>query len=136
MAPPKKESPLTAACHWFHEASNTCLDKKWLTFDVDLKDEVGKVLEILKRFDIPVDEAVETRGGYHLFTEASHIEGKSSKAFSEALKTFTFTKPSRDGRMITHQVSSFPKNTMCPVPGTLQGGFPVRLLTREEIDAL
>lgn len=136
MDGPKKERPLSADRLWFHGAPTTCSDKKWLTFDVDLKKEVGKVVEILKRFDIPVDEAVETRGGYHLFVEQSHLKGKSTKAFIDALKEFTFTSPARDGKMITHQVSSFPRNTLCAVPGTLQGGFPVRLLTRSEIESL
>lgn len=126
---------LSADRMWFHSAPKHALmkdDDALLTFDVDVKESIGHIMAILARFDIKIAEIVETRGGYHIFVERKEVNKKSCKSFIDSLKEFTFVAPARDGKMIAHQVSSFPKNTLCAIPGTLQGGFPVRILNPDE----
>jgi len=139
MADTSSRRILSADRLWFHSAPKHALtkdDDALLTFDVDVKESIGDIMAILSRFDIKIAEIVETRGGYHIFVERKEVKAKSCKAFIDSLKFLTFVAPARDGKMISHQVSSFPKNTLCAIPGTLQGGFPVRLLNPDEFPSL
>ena len=132
----EKSSDLPADRIWFHSAPSHPLTSDMRTFDVDVKEAIGEVMAIMDTYKVPIREAVETRGGYHLFTRASDLKGTIGKDFITALRTFTFQSLSRDGKEIVHQVCSLPRNTLCAIPGTLQGGFPVHLLTYDELDAL
>lgn len=131
-APDAVRAPLTADRLWFHNAPKTMGSKRWLTFDVDVKDAIGRVMDTLGTHGVDVARAVETRGGYHLFVDADTFE--SSKALIDALKADTFVHVARDGKEIRDKVCSFPRNTLCPVPGTLQGGFLVRFVELGVVD--
>ena len=81
-----------------------------LTMDIDDKSALASVDEFLQEIGIP-RTLVETRGGYHLF-----IDTKYSAALFSKPKFREFTKLHSTG------------DTFCPIPGTFQGGFPVRFV--------
>lgn len=81
-----------------------------LTMDIDDKSALASVDEFLHEIGIP-RTLVETRGGYHLFLDTKYSAALFSKpTFRE------FTKLHSTG------------DTFCPIPGTFQGGFPVRFV--------
>lgn len=77
------------------------------TIDIDSKDEYPEVKEFLEEHKIVPAGVVETRGGYHVLLHTNENLEKVYRKFS-------------------------PKHTMgdtfCPIPGTLQGGFPVKFV--------
>lgn len=77
------------------------------TIDIDSKEEYKEVHEFLTRENITPRAVVETRGGYHVLLETDVNLGKVYKAFASK-----------------HTMG----DTFCPIPGTLQGGFPVRFV--------
>jgi hypothetical protein len=81
-----------------------------LTMDIDDKSALAPVEEFLREIGIP-RTLVETRGGYHLF-----LDVKYSAALFSKPKFREFTKLHSTG------------DTFCPIPGTYQGGFPVRFV--------
>lgn len=123
-APPLSGKPLSADSLWFHNAPKTMSEQRWLTLGVDVKDAVGRVLDMLGSHGVDVIRAVETRDGYRLFVDASTF--KSSASLIDSLKSDTYVHVAPDGKESVEKVCSFPHNAMCPVPGTWQGGFVVR----------
>ena len=81
-----------------------------ITMDIDDKSALAPVEEFLRENGIP-RTIVETRGGYHLFFDVRY----SSALFSKP-KFREFTKLHSTG------------DIFCPIPGTYQGGFPVRFV--------
>lgn len=91
---------------------NSCImsskgETKLITMDIDSKIDLPEVLEYLDKCNIVPVANIETHGGYHLML-----------------------KPEKNIENVFKKFSS--KHTMgdinCPVPGTLQGGFPVRFV--------
>lgn len=95
------QSRLTSAIMSSKETTNL------LTIDIDDKNEYGPVQAFLQAEEIPVVATVETRGGYHIL-------------FSPNYKT----KIVYDHLSSKHTIG----DTFCPIPGTIQGGFPVRFI--------
>jgi hypothetical protein len=83
-------------------------DKTLLTtIDIDSKDEYQEVKEFLEENKIVPAGVVETRGGYHVLLRTDDNLGDVYRKFSKK-----------------HTMG----DTFCPIPGTLQGGFPVRFV--------
>ena len=78
------------------------------TIDIDSKDEYKEVKEFLIVENIVPAAVIETRGGYHVLL-------KTDKNLSNVYKSFSAKHTMGD--------------TFCPIPGTLQGGFPVRFIS-------
>lgn len=92
---------------------------KWLDIDFDVKDN-----DLAKKFADDIYNVgcrfiqIKTRGGYHFLVKKDSTN-----------KLFTIVKKydeMRRGEVI------FNKNAMVPLPGTSQGGFPVRIVRVEE----
>jgi hypothetical protein len=83
---------------------------KYLTIDIDAKDEWPEVKDWLAEKGTKIDALIETRGGYHVMInmdEIAKLKGELHKKFASK-----------------HTIGDM----MCAVPGTLQGGFPVRFV--------
>jgi len=78
------------------------------TIDIDSKDDYKEVKDFLIAENIDPAAVVETRGGYHVLL-------KTDKNLSKVYKAFSAKHTMGD--------------TFCPIPGTLQGGFPVRFVS-------
>lgn len=95
------ESHLTSAIMSSKQKTN------WVTIDIDDKSEYAEVRDLLKSFGM-TPTVIETRGGYHVLFDPVHPKtGQVYKAFSKK-----------------HTMG----DTFAPVPGTIQGGFPVRFV--------
>lgn len=77
------------------------------TIDIDSKDEYPEVKEFLEENKIVPAAVVETRGGYHVLL---HTNSSLELVYKKFAKKHTMG------------------DTFCPIPGTLQGGFPVRFV--------
>ena len=78
-----------------------------LTIDVDDKSQYEEVAQFLNSEKIVPLAVVETRGGYHILIKAG---GNLKKLFMQFGHKHTIS------------------DTACPIPGTIQGGFPVRFV--------
>jgi hypothetical protein len=80
-----------------------------ITMDIDDKKDLAEVLDFLKQNNICPVANIETRGGYHLLLSDNNVEVVYKKYRN--------------------------KHTMgdisCAVPGTYQGGFPVKFVSLE-----
>jgi len=92
----------------------------FLTIDVDgegLKKDTlfGKMSDILDDSGIEKCHIIETRGGYHLLIDNKLITDSK-------VKSFIIKELKREG--LADKVGDM----LSPMPGTIQGGFPVRLI--------
>jgi hypothetical protein len=82
-------------------------DIELITIDIDGKELYPKVAEFLKEIDEQPAAVIETHGGYHVLLNKSE---KTSLLFKEFSSIHTMG------------------DIFCPIPGTYQGGFPVRFV--------
>jgi hypothetical protein len=83
---------------------------KLVTIDIDSKDEWPEVKEFLEEKKVKPKAIVETRGGYHVMLDADDLpalKGELHKKFNSK-----------------HTIGDM----FCAVPGTIQGGFPVKFV--------
>ena len=72
--------------------------------------------------------AIETRGGYHFILKNEDIDGKQKRfIFTELDRHKVLTKNS-NGKEIMKDSIDILKDPMAPIPGTYQGGFPVKIV--------
>jgi hypothetical protein len=95
-----------------HDRLNSCImgskgDIELITIDIDGKELYPKVAEFLKEIDEQPAAVIETHGGYHVLLNKSE---KTSLLFKEFSSIHTMG------------------DIFCPIPGTYQGGFPVRFV--------
>ncbi len=95
-----------------HDRLNSCImgskgDIELITIDIDGKELYPKVAEFLKEIDETPAAVIETHGGYHVLLNRSE---KTSLVFKEFSSIHTMG------------------DIFCPIPGTYQGGFPVRFV--------
>ena len=58
------------------------------------------------------------------------LSGEQKAALHKFCASTRFHEPARDGELVPKQlVSCNTADSMTPIPGTLQGGFPVRLVS-------
>jgi protease II len=97
--------------HSFYMAS--CGHKRWISIDIDDKIQFEPVIASLNELGMTYT-IVETRGGYHILID-SNIEANKKKL------EFVYKQFSK-----IHYMGDI----MCPIPGTYQGGFPVRFVNK------
>jgi hypothetical protein len=73
---------------------------------------------------------VETRGGYHIVFQKDDFPRDTYQIC--ALPEFAYSEPARDGKMVAKKYFDIRGDVCVPIPGTVQGGFPVRLLPDDE----
>jgi len=97
--------------------------KEFIDIDVDIKnfDIVKIVLDELVKNDGKY-VLIETRGGYHVMIQGKSIRGNYVYTSVEHAKRTAFTKTG-----VLPEIM-FNPNAMVPVPGTLHGGFMVKVL--------
>jgi hypothetical protein len=69
---------------------------------------------------------VETRGGYH-FVFCKH-DFPSDLYKICALPEFAYSEKARDGKLVAKKYFDIRGDVCVPIPGTVQGGFPVRMI--------
>ena len=101
------------------------VSKKYIAdIDIDVKDE-----DVLKDFRRLVGEwgaeivSVETRGGYHVLVDIQTMTDVEPKWF---MKISDLARAYNDS--VDKDVVEFKTDTLCPIVGTLQGGFVVRMI--------
>jgi hypothetical protein len=80
---------------------------KIITMDIDDKSQLCAILAYLKEINVQPIANIETRGGYHLLLPICKGIDLVYKKYSKIITI---------------------GDTFCPVPGTLQAGFPVRFV--------
>ena len=91
-----------------------CQKKRYVGIDIDTKDDIKKVIDAI-RAKIDTFDVIETRGGYHVYIAMDAIDKTTGKFLYQELP-----------KLFPKHVDSINSDLMCPVPGTLQGGFKVR----------
>lgn len=105
-----------------------------LDFDVDTKDPA--LLESLGQllFDCGAEDKllaiVETRGGFHVLVNKTTVADVLPR-IHEFCRNSVFADKDRNGKSISKHWVSISGDGMVPVPGTLQGGFRVKMLPKE-----
>jgi len=100
---------------------------RYRTLDVDDKAAVGPCMALLDAAGVPVEVAVETRGGVHLMMSPAAI-GRAMKGLAPLLAALRTRVVTADGREEEHEAVEVKSDCGCPLPGTLQAGFPVRFV--------
>ena len=118
---------------WLTQMQNSYSRKSWMDFDVDLIDTFyreeayGKSMEILAGMGLSGTMAIMTRGGFHLLLPTDR------NAFSRDVNPKTILEKLSAGLSDISKETVINKNGMVPLPGTMQGGYPVRFADKEQI---
>lgn len=90
-------------------------ERSLIQFDVDTKEKeaITRFIDWLKEKEIPVVAIVETHGGYHFIIDRKQVPNKSQGDLSQFKHA---------------EISLVNSSYLIPVPGTFQGGFPVRFV--------
>ena len=93
---------------------------RYYDIDIDTKDPtlLEKVGTLLSPYRHIIKMAIETRGGYHVVLER--------RRGGVSIKSLYYY--SRDSNVV-----EIKRDSMIPIPGTMQGGFPVRLISPNDI---
>ena len=75
-----------------------------------------------------IELIVETRGGFHVLIRAKGV----GKVYPKVMEFCKNTKDPKDGEQ---WCSISATDNIVPLPGTVQGGFKVRMLSREAFEA-
>ena len=119
---------------WFTAMQNTYSRKLWIDYDIDLLDGIDKDITAHAAFGI-IDElagcavtkhAIITHGGVHILLATA----KNGTAFSKEFNPDTVLKALQDSFSGMAREVVINRNGMVPLPGTLQGGFPVHFHSR------
>lgn len=103
-----------------HQEALSALQKSkskgyFIDFDIDVKDkstfDINIVYNYVNRESVTI---VETRGGYHCLLKVAKINGEYKKSFYQNLSKF----------------SDVEGDCFIPIPGTIQGGFEVKILKK------
>ncbi len=90
-----------------------------LDVDLDSKIHMGYLQSVYERMGPDkVVCLVETRGGYHMLLNAEKVDQKDR----------AWLYKERPADLVKNDKVSILKDMACPLPGTFQGGFPVRLV--------
>jgi len=97
-----------------------CPNKDYVGIDLDTKDEKVTVPLFNELYEkIPEFDIIETRGGFHIIIHKKHLKTQDVGKFlyREIPKKYP-------------DVDKVQNDLFSPIPGTLQGGFEVKFVTR------
>lgn len=104
----------------------------WVEIDADTKD-TAKLREFITAAQTHTPDVldrvsftVETRGGYHIVFAKEQFPTDMYKTCH--LPQFNYDEAARDGKLCHKKYFEIRGDVCVPVPGTLQGGFPVRVV--------
>jgi hypothetical protein len=105
--------------------------KYYLDIDIDIADKkrASVYVKTIKE-DILLGAnliPIETRGGFHVLVEISSIPLNKKNTFYIDLKTLSENAKHNDNGDV-----EFKADSMIPIPGTIQGGFKVKIRNIEE----
>lgn len=87
----------------------------FIDFDIDIDKSTFDIETIFKYINKDAVTLIETRGGYHVLIEVKKITENYKKSFYQDLRRF----------------SDVEGDCFIPIPGTIQGGFEVKILKDE-----
>jgi hypothetical protein len=110
---------------WYRQVDQHATQRRWLDVDIDDKSLLEPFLQAIA----PVQPAltIESRGGYHLLldTRDAQVKQLQTKLYTQIIKDDQFCVGEGKKRK---QLVELKKNPRVPIPGTYQGGFPVKLI--------
>ena len=117
---------------WYTIIQNTYSRKLWIDYDIDIREEYNKeklakdVLDEIDAFagNIVKKHAVITHGGTHILLAAAN----NGTAFSKEFNPETLLKYLQSSFDDKTKEIIINRNGMIPLPGTMQGGFPVHFI--------
>lgn len=113
---------------------NSSYEKKYIQLDLDKKEQ--EYVEILEKFFndnlINVHCIIETKNGYHYILDSNKLTSEQKKSiFNGTLNTLKFQTLNRINEIVTKNIIDInSNNVMSPIPGTYQGGFPVKFVNK------
>ena len=104
------------------KVQSICSKKYFADLDIDIKDArlLKELTKMLAAKRITPWETIETRGGYHILLNLKMMNSINKRWYpdiQEIRKYFDLA-----------DVIELKTDTMCPIPGTIQGGFNVRFI--------
>ncbi len=116
---------------YYQQATGT---KHYIDIDIDLKNKDERIIQEISSYvesrGITRYFWIDTRSGYHLLVKKEEVKFNINEVSNYALAFATSNgifNPETDEIIVN-------KNAMIPVPGTLQGGYQVRILNKEIIE--
>ncbi len=99
---------------------NRLIKDNILDVDLDNKDLFEEVKNLLIELNIDVIACIETHGGYHFLTNVLSFGKGINTILYHGIKDI-------NSRYEKNQIDMI-KNNLCPIPGTIQGGFKVKMI--------
>ena len=113
--------------------------RHWIDIDMDVPkdfDPLEKTSYFLRSKGVNTFYLLDTKSGYHLLIKKEELTFNPSEIIEEVrnqLYSFFYGKLHSDAKAVELTDASeiiVNKNQMIPVPGTLQGGYPVRVINK------
>jgi hypothetical protein len=125
----KNTSSLIKTC-----IQNSSYEQRYIQLDLDKKEQ--EYVDILEKFLndnlINVHCIIETKNGYHYILDSKKLTSEQKKnIFNGTLKTLKFETLNRINETVTKNLIDINSNNpMSPIPGTYQGGYPVKFVKK------
>lgn len=97
--------------------------KKYIVLDLDYKPRYDEVKALMIKHSITPKIVIETRGGFHFLVSVDTITREAGIFIYKELAAMTFSA----GETVKNLVDIL-SNPFSPLPGTVQGGFKVRMV--------
>jgi hypothetical protein len=116
---------------------NSSYESKYIQLDLDKKEQ--EYIDILEKFLndnlINVHCIIETKNGFHYILDSKNLTGEQKKnIFNGTLKNLKFETLNRIGEPVIKNIIDINSNNpMSPIPGTYQGGFPVKFVKNTNV---
>jgi len=111
-------------------------EKIYVELDIDTKDPeiVMKVLDVVRPYEESHTCTVETHGGYHIimFRLSKEVKSRIWQEFNKP--EYKFEGTDFNGKKIIKSYVDLRSDPSPPIPGTLQGGFPVCFVELDDLD--
>jgi hypothetical protein len=127
----KSELPKAMDSEFYSTLHQSQQERQFVEIDIDTTDMsiiqrfINKCPEVLTN----VDFIIRTRSGFH-FVYRKDLFPLNVYQITR-LEEFKYNENSRDGKSIPKHYMDVRSDVTFPVPGTFQGGFPVRIVNRE-----
>ena len=106
--------------------------KMYMDIDIDSKESeyLESIIKLLGEMDVVPTCCIETRGGYHVIVRSDTLSKEQKGCIWKVSqkKELKFQAENSLGKKITKSYIEIFSDGMCPIPGTYQGGFPVKFI--------